>query len=495
MCDVPWSGTACQYLSFLPAQVGGAYGFDGKFNVTSWGGNSLPVHDNSTGTRTWHGYFTEIGGAHCGLSQWRNQSTVVHATSPNPAGPYTKVSTVIGHEAHNPEVILIKGQYYIFHIGSGNRPEPVHDCDPVQHSAPRAARSVAIAGTATHDMNTTTGSGSGTDGASNVDMDTAAWKFRSGPYACGGDQTCNNCNASHAEAMCAAQAGCQAIMLLTTTNECPEQPTAGSRGVYAACTSVLGPVVGPQVNCFFCPGPDYTCGWNQDSTGKREGFREEQKKDQNNEGDEEEPGTQPGQRQQRVRAQGQVQRQERPRALAPRPLAPRPRPHKKGSCKNFHGVDNCLQIHSASSPAGPFTAVDVVGGPWSPCNNPSPTLHPNGTLFLACAWSMRRASSPYGPWSPSWPIGGAKVGRCWDNKCWEDPYLWFDVRGNWHILAHAYTQSTYPVAGNKISGHGFSKDGIKWHWGEDEPYSNTVQHADGSSKTYSTVERLINRKL
>lgn len=87
------------------------------------------------------------------------------------------------------------------------------------------------------------------------------------------------------------------------------------------------------------------------------------------------------------------------------------------------------------------------------------------------------------------------MGRCWDNKCWEDPYLWFDVRGNWHILAHAYTQSTYPVAGNKISGHGFSKDGIKWHWGEDEPYSNTVQHADGSSKTYSTVERLINRKL
>ena len=109
------------------------------------------------------------------------------------------------------------------------------------------------------------------------------------------------------------------------------------------------------------------------------------------------------------------------------------------TCKDFHGVDNCLQIHTAASPEGPFTPVHVTPTPWSPCNNPAPAVHPNGTVYLACAWSLRRAPSPEGPWTPSWPIAGAQTGRIWLGKSWEDPFLWFDKRGYWHILAHAYT--------------------------------------------------------
>jgi len=100
-------------------------------------GNAL--YDAALGV--WHGYFTEIAGRSCGLSQWKNQSTVVHATAPTPAGPFTKQAVVVGHEAHNPQAVEIAGQYYLFHIGSGNRPEPVADCDPTSVDpvpAPRA---------------------------------------------------------------------------------------------------------------------------------------------------------------------------------------------------------------------------------------------------------------------------------------------------------------------------------------------------------------------
>ena len=46
-------------------------------------------------------------------------------------------------------------------------------------------------------------------------------------------------------------------------------------------------------------------------------------------------------------------------------------------------------------------------GPWEPllnivefgnnCNNPSPFLHPNGTLYLACTWDLRRAGAKHVP--------------------------------------------------------------------------------------------------
>ena len=60
------------------------------------------------------------------------------------------------------------------------------------------------------------------------------------------------------------------------------------------------------------------------------------------------------------------------------------------------------------------------------------------------------------------PIAGAPKGRVWLGKSWEDPFLWFDSRGSWHILAHAYTMETYLENGNKISGHGYSENGVDW---------------------------------
>ena len=46
-------------------------------------------------------------------------------------------------------------------------------------------------------------------------------------------------------------------------------------------------------------------------------------------------------------------------------------------------------LHRASSPEGPFLPIESEG--YGSCNNPSPFVHPNGTLFLVCTWSIRSA--------------------------------------------------------------------------------------------------------
>ena len=146
-------------------------------------------------------------------------------------------------------------------------------------------------------------------------------------------------------------------------------------------------------------------------------------------------------------------------------------------------------IHvSRSGPAGPFVPVPtgsefIAHG----CNNPSPMRHPNGTVYLGCTWSLRRAKQPdLSRWSKAWSIA-PKSGRTWLNRSWEDPFLWVDARGNWHVLAHTYTDDVFPAL--SYSGHGFSTDGHHWHYSTEEPYDGTVRRVDGSTKYYATLER------
>ena len=124
-CDPPWTGPTCGRLGFAksPAAATGAYGLGTPFAVTSWGGNAIRRGD------TWHLYVTEMSGDHCGLHVWGSQSTVAHAVSPNASGPYVKISTVLQHEAHNPETIEIDGALYIFHIGTANSVVPAAACN------------------------------------------------------------------------------------------------------------------------------------------------------------------------------------------------------------------------------------------------------------------------------------------------------------------------------------------------------------------------------
>jgi hypothetical protein len=171
-------------------------------------------------------------------------------------------------------------------------------------------------------------------------------------------------------------------------------------------------------------------------------------------------------------------------------------PHNVGPTPPKHRMPPTQHpIHrSTSGPAGPFLPIEIEGPPddadglGAGCNNPSPLLHPNGTLYLACTWSLRRAPAPEGPWSEAWSIAPADAtGRTWLNRSWEDCFLWVDRYGHWHVLAHTYTDDPYPA--QSISGHGYSVDGFRWEWSRTEPYSGSVLRVDGSVKNFSTMER------
>jgi hypothetical protein len=148
------------------------------------------------------------------------------------------------------------------------------------------------------------------------------------------------------------------------------------------------------------------------------------------------------------------------------------------------GPSTGSSLHVASTFRGPFTPVQ----PGMPkCNNPSPAIHPNGTLYVACTWRLLSAPGPEGPWvevGPIQPGNGSKQ----PNGNWEDPFLFFDRRGGWHVLAHVYAaHATYP--NNPISGHAFSADGLNWTFSQAQPYSNAVLRVGGSVQMFATLER------
>jgi len=140
----------------------------------------------------------------------------------------------------------------------------------------------------------------------------------------------------------------------------------------------------------------------------------------------------------------------------------------------------------------PFQEVNtsVVGS----CNNPAPAYHPNGTLFVVCNHNQMTHLMPgkgalrNGDWAQlSTPLDPSSCGD--KDRHWEDPFLWFDRRGNWHIIYHVYCLLPYTVRKECFSGHAFSIDGLDWTFSATEPFDGTVHFVEGSNMTFSTRER------
>ena len=74
------------------------------------------------------------------------------------------------------------------------------------------------------------------------------------------------------------------------------------------------------------------------------------------------------------------------------------------------------------------------------------------------------------------------------HKFWEDPTLWVDQRGHWHILSHCYVPH-YNEGNDYVSGHLFSADGLTWSESSVQPYQHAVEYRDGSTQNFSTIER------
>ena len=95
-------------------------------------------------------------------------------------------------------------------------------------------------------------------------------------------------------------------------------------------------------------------------------------------------------------------------------------------------------IHVSATLAGPWSPL--LNSTLGPCNNPSPWVHRNGTIFLVCSGGpsgngLRRAGQISGPWSLVTPTLSAPGGVY---GVYEDPYLFMDNQDHWHLLFHVY---------------------------------------------------------
>ena len=139
-------------------------------------------------------------------------------------------------------------------------------------------------------------------------------------------------------------------------------------------------------------------------------------------------------------------------------------------------------MHHAPSPDGPWVphAGPTPGG----CNMPTAAFHPNGTLFAVCGNGDALTSAPsrHGAWTAQRALG--------KEKHWEDPTLWFDRRGNFHVIFHVYSLQPFAAGDWSVaSGHMFSKDGVEWHRSSAQPFNGSVDFTDGTTRNYATRER------
>jgi hypothetical protein len=147
------------------------------------------------------------------------------------------------------------------------------------------------------------------------------------------------------------------------------------------------------------------------------------------------------------------------------------------------------KVYLADSIEGPFVEVPRFS---LPGGNAAPIYYKGAfyttTQFTTQIWRTD-SLSPDKTWSvyanishkqPNFPVYDYHV---------EDPFLWVDQRGNWHIINHAYSNVQYTnCSGSDVSAHFFSEDGIIWSFSQ-QPYGHTVNYDDGSSHTYVTLER------
>ena len=95
------------------------------------------------------------------------------------------------------------------------------------------------------------------------------------------------------------------------------------------------------------------------------------------------------------------------------------------------------------------------------------------------------------------------IGMAWSREGWrgpyaevqpqvfpdyaEDPHVYRDARGHWHMLVHSLCER-WPHC-TDVGGHAASKDGRTWHYISAAAYNTTVQYEDGTQVTYARRER------
>ena len=141
-------------------------------------------------------------------------------------------------------------------------------------------------------------------------------------------------------------------------------------------------------------------------------------------------------------------------------------------------------VYTSTSPGGPWAAVPGSSNTTA-CNINPVALRHNGSFYCTGGKGTTIMTAPAigGPWAVHGEIGAVHPG--------EDPHLWIDARGGWHMLYHAANHSQLTNCGSsRTAAHIFSGDGKVWRALEHpvEPYKPRVVWTDGE-QTYTSFER------
>ena len=153
-------------------------------------------------------------------------------------------------------------------------------------------------------------------------------------------------------------------------------------------------------------------------------------------------------------------------------------------------------IHISSSLHGPW--IPLANNTLGHCNNPSPFIHPtNNSIYIVCNHGqLKRSDSILGPWTDIVYADGAEL----DNHKggpqghYEDPNLYIDHRGHFHVIWHVYRYAENPPHGHEcvdstVSGHSYSPDGLAWYDSPIQPYTTQILLTSGLTVTVATRER------
>jgi hypothetical protein len=144
-------------------------------------------------------------------------------------------------------------------------------------------------------------------------------------------------------------------------------------------------------------------------------------------------------------------------------------------------------VHTSTSLYGNFSVLSNFSYPGV---NPAPVRAADGTFYFTNQHTQQIFKTPSIAPGSTWTLV-ANITSLPSPAPYhiEDPFLWIDVRGNFHIINHAYSLSQFSGCGaSNVSSHFFSTDAVNWHW-SDQPYTHTVTYDDGTSHIFATLER------
>jgi len=151
-----------------------------------------------------------------------------------------------------------------------------------------------------------------------------------------------------------------------------------------------------------------------------------------------------------------------------------------------------ISLNTATSISGPWTTIGQKNPKvsWaSGTTNPGLFVYSNGSYLMAYRGNLKTDKFR----SPNERLGLASASS-WKSEFvdsrtapifphqGEDPYIYQDKRGNFHIIFH-------DMDGSDRGGHGYSRDGVTWYSGDVPCYTGEIQFSDGTTKKFRRRQR------